>query len=85
MRYQIEGDMKEEIKYGYMCGTDLHTELSAGGEGKIYPTVKKLKKLQECWDECGIVKVQIKEVRTVRKPITHNKLIEKLQNKNKVG
>lgn len=52
--------MKKDIRIGYMCLVDFNFELGeACGGNVIYPSVKDLKANRTCWEECGIVKVNI--------------------------
>lgn len=47
-------------KIGYLCKTDYEYELeNAAGGVKIYSSVEDLKKNKNCWEDCGIVKVEI--------------------------
>lgn len=48
----------------YTCGVDWQHEIGEAPdlEGKMpfYSTVKELKKKRTCWEECGIVEVEVK-------------------------
>ena len=67
--------MGSSTKFGYMCGNGFNTELSAGGDARIYATLKRLKKYETCWEECGIVKVEIDAIRTVKKGMTLKQIV----------
>lgn len=47
-------------KTGYMCKTDYEYELeNAAGGVEIYSSVEDLKKHKKCWEDCGIVEVEL--------------------------
>lgn len=47
-------------KKGYMCGTDYEYELeNASGGVKIYSSVEDLKKHKTCWEDCGIIEIEL--------------------------
>lgn len=47
-------------KIGFMCRTDYEYELeNATGGVDIYSSVNDLKNHKKCWEDCGIVKVEI--------------------------
>jgi hypothetical protein len=47
-------------KRGYMCKTDYECELGiASGGCKIFASVGDLKNNKSCWEDCGIVEVEI--------------------------
>lgn len=53
---------------GYMCKTDFDYELGEATDGnKIFPSVAELKMFNKCWKSCGIVKVETRLVKVVRK------------------
>ena len=51
---------KEEIKYGYICGTDWQHEMEIT-EIEVYPSVVELKRHSKCWKQCGIIKLEIRK------------------------
>jgi hypothetical protein len=56
----FENSIDEDRKIGYMCLTDYDHELeSASGGCKIYPSITELKKNKKCWQDCGIIKVEV--------------------------
>lgn len=56
-------------KIGYMCSTDYDYELeNASGGVKIYSSVRDLKNHKTCWEDCGIVEVEI----TLKKEENHD-------------
>lgn len=63
--------MKSKTKTFYLCGVDWQHEIGEAsdleGRQPLYSSVKGLKKKSPCWEECGIVKVEIKLVRWVVK------------------
>lgn len=52
----------------YLCGNDLY-DLFAGLQCdiKMYPTLKQLKEKRHCLDECGIISVELKNARVIKK------------------
>lgn len=58
-----------EVRKFYMCPTDYDFEIGEAPdlEGKfpIYSSVEELKARRSCWDECGIIEVEIKKVSVV--------------------
>ena len=50
---------------GYMCRTEYEVERLQQG-GLVTRTLKTLKELQNCVDECGIVEVEVKLIRVVQ-------------------
>ena len=52
----------------YVCGTNWGVEMRHGVEHvQFYSSIKALKQHKECWAECGIVQVEIKSPRVVKK------------------
>lgn len=52
----------------YMCGTDFDTELHYGApQVETYESVRALKNRKSCWRECGIIQVEIKMTKQIRK------------------
>ena len=51
----------------YMCGTDWFKELPDAQDVKIYTSLKKFKKDRQCYEECGIIEVEIVKKRIVKK------------------
>lgn len=53
----------------FMRGTDLFTEawIEPKKFPELYRTIKELKAERNCWRECGIVEVEVKEVKWRRK------------------
>lgn len=62
--------MKKKV---YICGVDWDHEI---GECivEVYPSVKSLKKNRTCWNQCGIVELEITLKRTVKKQMDWSKL-----------
>lgn len=53
---------------GYMCQTDWLHELGCAHDGnKVYPSKKALEVERPCVEECGIVQVEVRLKRVVRK------------------
>ena len=51
---------------GYMCTIDFEDELGrASGGNIVYPSIKDLKEHHTCWEECGIVEVEVSFVKTI--------------------
>ena len=60
--------MQKKVK-GYMCEIDWNWELGeAAGGTTVYATLNDLKENHKCWEECGIVEVEVKMVKQVVKP-----------------
>jgi len=55
----------------YMCGVDWQHELCEApdleGKAPLYTSVEELKRLRTCWEECGIVEVEVKVTQWVQK------------------
>lgn len=52
--------------HGFMCKTDFDHHLFNDVKGtRIYPSVEALRADRGCIDECGIVKVEIKQTELV--------------------
>lgn len=44
----------------YTCGVDWQHELGhAAGGNRVYASVKDLKEHAKCWEQCGIVELEI--------------------------
>jgi len=72
-----------ESKTVYICGTDWQHEI---GNVKslslpVYTTVEEMKKNCKCWDECGIIEVEMKFVKW-HEPQDYFKNIRKTKNEN---
>lgn len=53
-------------KIGYLCSTDYEFELeSAAGGVKIFSSINDLKKNRKCWEECGIIEVEIVQKKVI--------------------
>lgn len=51
---------------GYMDKTDFDHELGHTGSGNlVYPSIIDLQRQRKCWEECGIVEVEVRLVRVV--------------------
>lgn len=44
----------------YLCGTDYRHEMQMGS-AIFYPTEAALKASSQCWEECGIVEIELDE------------------------
>ncbi len=52
-------------KVAYLCKTDYDYELgNASGGCKLYSSIEDLKKHLSCWEECGVLEVEV----SVRNP-----------------
>lgn len=53
----------------YLCTTDWNTELPVmqANDVRIFTSLSELKKQRTCWPECGIIEIEIKKKRTVKK------------------
>ena len=57
----------EKVK-AYLCQTDWDTDIPMGAQDiKIVTNLKHLKQTRKCVKECGIVEVEIKLKRVVKK------------------
>jgi hypothetical protein len=53
----------------YLCGTAWdHDMLEARDGVRIYPSVQDLAREKNCIKECGVFEVEVRYVRTIRKP-----------------
>jgi hypothetical protein len=50
-----------ESKSLYVCGVDWQHEIGnvKGWSGPVYGSVEECKKFSKCWEQCGIVEVQM--------------------------
>jgi hypothetical protein len=56
----------EPVVSGFMCMIDWECELGmASGGNIIYPSVEDHKRCHPCWEECGIVEVEVRFKRIV--------------------
>lgn len=62
-------DKRKQPKYGYMCKTDYLFFMSSRGPPatEIYNSLEEMKRVSDCWDECGIVKVKLEYVEQIEK------------------
>ncbi len=44
----------------YVCGVDWQHEIGEASDVIMYPSVESLKKHRTCWEECGIVELEVK-------------------------
>ena len=44
---------------GYICGTDIAEVHMGATDVIIYPSAAALKKKRKCWEECGIVEIEV--------------------------
>lgn len=59
-------DWEKKPRYGYMDLVDYQHEVGeALGGNKIYPDIEDLKENNSCWQECGIVKVEIRAIELI--------------------
>ena len=53
--------MKKKVsKISYICGVDWQHEVGECNDVQLYSSIKALKKARTCWEECGIVELEIK-------------------------
>lgn len=51
---------------GFMCLTDWQHEIGEASDGQpVYASVKDLMEHRSCWQECGVIEVQVSAVRIV--------------------
>lgn len=59
----------EKVYKGFMCRNALVTDLGMCYDRprpvEVYGTIEALKNGRDCWRECGIVEVEIKEIREI--------------------
>ncbi len=60
---------------GYICGTDIHDISLGANDVKIYSSIEDLKINRTCWEECGIIELDIK-VKYVSQPVYYLELKE---------
>lgn len=56
------------MKKVYVCGIDWQHEIGeemAKPDVVVYPSVESLKKHRTCWQECGIVEIEMKVTKWV--------------------
>ncbi len=60
--------MSEKTITLYLCGIDYQHELGEC-DVKVFESVERLKKTNQCWSKCGIVKIEvdIKKVQWIEK------------------
>lgn len=65
----------------YACGVDWQHEIGEAPdlEGKmpLYSSVEELKRKRTCWDECGIVEIELKVTKWVQKQDLFKNTIDK--------
>lgn len=49
---------------GYMCRVDYDHELGST-DVVVYPTLQALREAHPCWEECGIVMVEVRLVKVI--------------------
>lgn len=62
---------KPTVRYGYMCSVDFYHEVGEGnapGGVTVYQSVKEIRALRPCVNECGIVRVKIELANTIQEP-----------------
>jgi hypothetical protein len=52
-------------KTGFMCRTDFEHELTYVACTTIYADLEDVKCFRKCWEECGIVEVEVSVLRVV--------------------
>lgn len=62
--------IKKPSKISYVCGVDWQEEIGECNDVKLYSSIEALKKARQCWQECGIVEIEI----TVKKWVEPQKL-----------
>jgi hypothetical protein len=63
---RFTGDADKFSVTGYMCAIDWEHEIGNAPKGSaIYPSIEALKRKHDCWEECGIVEVEV----TIKKTI----------------
>lgn len=70
---------KRKLKL-YVCGNDWYHELGeemSKPDVVMYPSVKSLKKHRTCWEECGIVELEVKLSTWAKEPMTTDQLFKK--------
>jgi nickel-dependent lactate racemase len=73
---------KETSKKSYVCGIDWQHEIGECNDVKLYSSIKALKKARQCWEECGIVELEIKVKKWVE-PQDLYKSIKNIKKENK--
>lgn len=62
----------EPIK-GYLCGTDLLDIKLGADDIKIFSSIETLKEARLCWEECGIVEIELNPKVIVKGTLYENK------------
>ena len=66
MKEKSLSDCRKRVRIGYMDGTDFDEELGeALGGNKVYPDLKDCMDNNECVDECGVIKVEIRAIEVI--------------------
>lgn len=66
--------MSERKVTGYMCEIDWRHELGeASGGNKVYGSLNDLKHHHTCWEECGVVEVEVRKVKVVSESTLYGK------------
>lgn len=63
---------KKLVKKGYTCGVAWQHELD-NDYIKIFKSIKDAKKAKPCWDECGIVELEV----SLKKWVEPQELVKK--------
>jgi len=51
-----------EVKTAYICRVSWECEVGSTYV-KIYPSIESLKEDHDCWEECGIIQLQLQPVK----------------------
>lgn len=61
-----DADAERTSVTGYMCAIDWQYEVGNARNGNIvYPSIDALKADHDCWQECGIVEVEVNVKKTI--------------------
>lgn len=50
---------------GYICGTDITDIYLGANDVKIFSSIEALKKARSCWEECGIIELDLSKYKYV--------------------
>lgn len=61
--------MRTEPVKGYMCQIAWDHETFDPSDGnRVYASIDDLKKDHTCWEKCGIVQVEVREIAVIHQP-----------------
>lgn len=52
---------------GYICGTDIMDISLGANDVVIFSSIDSLKKKRKCWKECGIIEIDLSNLKKILK------------------